>query len=36
VVVDDHTADVAAGEHVVVGLVDVVQLVLAGDRLVEQ
>ncbi len=36
VVVDDHTADVAAGEHVVVGLVDVGQFVLAGDRLVEK
>lgn len=31
VVVDDHPADVAAGEHVVVGLIDVVELVLTGD-----
>ena len=36
VVVDDHTADVAAGEHVVVGVVDVVEFVLGGDRFVEQ
>ncbi len=36
VVVEDHATDVAAGEHVVVGLVDVVQLVLGGDRLVEE
>lgn len=36
VVVDDDAADVAAFEHVVVGLVDVAELVLGGDGFIEQ
>jgi hypothetical protein len=36
VVVDDDAANVAAREHVVVGLVDVVELVLGGDCLVQE
>src|ERR1700757_3236228 len=36
VLMDYYPADVAAGEHVVVGLIDVVELVLGGDGLVEQ
>src|SRR6185312_7222633 len=35
VLVDDHAADVLAVEHVLVALVDLIQLVPAGDQLVE-
>ena len=33
--VDDHAADVLAVEHVLVALVDLVELVAAGDQLVQ-
>jgi hypothetical protein len=33
---DDYSSNIAAGEHVVVGLIDVVELVLGGDGFVEQ
>src|SRR5690242_19737855 len=35
VLVDDHAADVLAVEHVLVALVDLVQLVAAGDQLIQ-
>src|ERR1700761_1691158 len=36
VVVDDDAANIAARQHIVIGLVDVVEFVLGGHRLVEQ
>jgi hypothetical protein len=35
-VVDDDAANITTGQHVVVGIVDVVEFVLGGHRLVEQ
>src|SRR6201993_5027940 len=36
VLMDYYSSNIAAGEHVVVGLIDVVELVLGGDGFVEQ
>src|SRR6185312_6534 len=36
VLMDYYSSNIAAGEHVVVGLIDVIELVLGGDGFVEQ